>query len=94
MFHLVKKVIDEHRATLDPSCPRDVIDSYLLEMEKQKDSPNVIFNGMEKFVIVPHLHNKSLSSRFGQLFPSFSFRDGIYWQTFQYGKPNRTHVRN
>ncbi|XP_047501602.1 cytochrome P450 2L1-like [Penaeus chinensis] len=41
---MMQKVIDEHRATLDPSSPRDVIDSYLLEMERQKESPNVIFN--------------------------------------------------
>ncbi|XP_042855772.1 cytochrome P450 2L1-like [Penaeus japonicus] len=41
---MMQEVIDEHRATLDPSSPRDVIDSYLLEMEKQKDDPHIIFN--------------------------------------------------
>ncbi|XP_063867797.1 cytochrome P450 2L1-like [Scylla paramamosain] len=31
--------IEEHKATLDPDNPRDLIDSYLLEMEAKKDDP-------------------------------------------------------
>ncbi|XP_045133474.1 cytochrome P450 2L1-like isoform X2 [Portunus trituberculatus] len=32
--------IKEHKATLDPDNPRDLIDSYLLEMEAKKDDPD------------------------------------------------------
>ncbi|KAB7507567.1 Cytochrome P450 2L1 [Armadillidium nasatum] len=35
-----KKDIEEHIATLDENNPRDFIDEYLIEMEKQKDDPD------------------------------------------------------
>lgn len=41
---MMQEVVDQHRASLDPDNPRDLIDCYLLEMERQKDSPSVIFN--------------------------------------------------
>lgn len=37
------EAIEEHRATLDPDNPRDFIDIYLCEMEKQKNDPNTTF---------------------------------------------------
>ncbi|XP_061414861.1 cytochrome P450 2D15-like [Lethenteron reissneri] len=40
---LVDAKIAEHRATLDPSNPRDLIDAYLAEIEKEKGDPNSPF---------------------------------------------------
>ncbi|MPC36298.1 Cytochrome P450 2L1 [Portunus trituberculatus] len=34
-----REEVEEHKATLDPNHPRDLIDSYLLEMEAKKDDP-------------------------------------------------------
>ncbi|XP_020010699.1 cytochrome P450 2B4-like [Castor canadensis] len=36
--------VEKHRATLDPSSPRDFIDSYLLCMEKEKSKPHTEFH--------------------------------------------------
>ncbi|XP_033621697.1 cytochrome P450 2B4 isoform X3 [Fukomys damarensis] len=36
--------VEEHRETLDPSAPRDFIDSYLLRMEKDKSDPHTEFH--------------------------------------------------
>ncbi|KAG0716064.1 Cytochrome P450 2L1 [Chionoecetes opilio] len=38
-FGYFHEEIQQHRATLDPDNPRDVIDGYLIEMESQKDDP-------------------------------------------------------
>ena len=50
MKEIITKEIDYHRETLSKDDPRDLIDMYLIEMEKQqKESPNtedVIFSGM------------------------------------------------
>ncbi|XP_050712088.1 methyl farnesoate epoxidase-like isoform X4 [Eriocheir sinensis] len=39
----LKAAIEEHKATLDPDNPRDFIDTYLVEMAKQKHDPNSTF---------------------------------------------------
>uniref|UniRef100_A0A8D2DPX5 Cytochrome P450 n=1 Tax=Sciurus vulgaris TaxID=55149 RepID=A0A8D2DPX5_SCIVU len=36
--------VEKHRATLDPSNPRDFIDSYLLRMDKEKSNPHSEFH--------------------------------------------------
>ncbi|KFO33662.1 Cytochrome P450 2B19 [Fukomys damarensis] len=36
--------VEKHRETLDPSTPRDFIDSYLLRMEKDKSDPHTEFH--------------------------------------------------
>ncbi|KAL6087997.1 hypothetical protein STEG23_011257 [Scotinomys teguina] len=36
--------VEKHRTTLDPSNPRDFIDTYLLRMEKDKSSPHTEFH--------------------------------------------------
>uniref|UniRef100_A0A8C6HIE5 Cytochrome P450 n=1 Tax=Mus spicilegus TaxID=10103 RepID=A0A8C6HIE5_MUSSI len=36
--------VEKHRATLDPSAPRDFIDTYLLRMEKEKSSHHTEFH--------------------------------------------------
>uniref|UniRef100_G3UJW1 Cytochrome P450 n=1 Tax=Loxodonta africana TaxID=9785 RepID=G3UJW1_LOXAF len=36
--------VAKHRETLDPSTPRDFIDTYLLRMDKEKSNPNTEFH--------------------------------------------------
>ncbi|EHH59602.1 hypothetical protein EGM_09755, partial [Macaca fascicularis] len=36
--------VEKHRETLDPSAPQDLIDSYLLQMEKEKSNPHSEFS--------------------------------------------------
>ncbi|XP_073678983.1 cytochrome P450 2B4-like [Garra rufa] len=40
----IKDVVKSHRETLDPDSPRDFIDAYLLEMEKQKSNEDSTFH--------------------------------------------------
>ncbi|XP_012512573.1 PREDICTED: cytochrome P450 2B6-like isoform X1 [Propithecus coquereli] len=40
----IGRSVDKHRETLDPSAPRDLIDAYLLRMEKEKSNPHSEFN--------------------------------------------------
>nr|XP_055045314.1 cytochrome P450 2B4-like isoform X1 [Misgurnus anguillicaudatus] len=40
----IRKAVEEHRKTLDPDNPRDYIDAYLLEMEKQKSAEDSTFH--------------------------------------------------
>ena len=37
MLQFVRKVVAEHKEQLDPEHPKDLIDSYLLEIEKMKN---------------------------------------------------------
>ncbi|KAK4328291.1 hypothetical protein Pmani_001275 [Petrolisthes manimaculis] len=48
-FNYFKAVMDEHRATLDRDNPRDLIDSYLMDMDDNQDDPESM------------LHEKDLS---------------------------------
>ncbi|XP_050701057.1 cytochrome P450 2L1-like isoform X8 [Eriocheir sinensis] len=41
---IMEEAVREHRASLDPASPRDVLDEFLLEMENRKDEPNSVFN--------------------------------------------------
>ena len=41
----VQDEIEGHRSTLDPDNPRDLIDSYLLEMEEKKDDLDTTCSG-------------------------------------------------
>ncbi|KAK8391419.1 hypothetical protein O3P69_017182 [Scylla paramamosain] len=47
--------IDEHRATLIPGEPRDLIDGYLMEMEGKKDDPDTTFNRKDLAFLVMDL---------------------------------------
>uniref|UniRef100_A0A8D0ZT07 Cytochrome P450 n=1 Tax=Sus scrofa TaxID=9823 RepID=A0A8D0ZT07_PIG len=40
----IGRSVEKHRETLDPSDPRDLIDSYLLRMDKEKSNPNSEFH--------------------------------------------------
>ncbi|XP_063858293.1 cytochrome P450 2L1-like isoform X1 [Scylla paramamosain] len=41
---IMEEAVREHRASLIPASPRDVLDEFLLEMENQKNDPNSVFN--------------------------------------------------
>ena len=54
MLQFVKKIIDDHKAQLDPTQPKDLIDSYLITIEKTKndttnnnENANDIFHGVD-----------------------------------------------
>ncbi|XP_058386953.1 cytochrome P450 2B11-like [Diceros bicornis minor] len=40
----IVRSVEEHRKTLDPSNPRDFVDTYLLRMDKEKSDPNSEFH--------------------------------------------------
>ncbi|XP_052569084.1 cytochrome P450 2B1-like [Peromyscus californicus insignis] len=44
--------VEKHRATLDPSNPRDFIDTYLLCMEKEKSNPHTEFDHQNLMISV------------------------------------------
>ncbi|KAL4714130.1 hypothetical protein ACJJTC_008484 [Scirpophaga incertulas] len=62
MFHFYQTLIDEHRQSLDPSNPRDLIDVYLAEIEKAKDEGRAqdLFEGRD--------HELQLKQILGDLF--------------------------
>ncbi|GAB1291754.1 Cytochrome P450 2B19 [Apodemus speciosus] len=43
ILNYIGHIVEQHRATLDPSAPRDFIDAYLLRMEKEKSNPHTEF---------------------------------------------------
>ncbi|XP_032747901.1 cytochrome P450 2B12 [Rattus rattus] len=44
MLDYIGHIVEKHRTTLDPSAPRDFIDTYLLRMEKEKSNHHTEFN--------------------------------------------------
>ncbi|CAH7379044.1 cytochrome P450 2B1 [Phodopus roborovskii] len=44
--------VEKHKATLDPSNPRDFIDTYLLRMEKEKSNPHTEFHHQNLMISV------------------------------------------
>ncbi|XP_051017986.1 cytochrome P450 2B1-like [Acomys russatus] len=57
--------VEKHWATLDPSAPRDFIDSYLLHMEKEKSNQDSVFDHQNLMVTVHSLFfagSESISS--------------------------------
>ncbi|NP_001070926.1 y cytochrome P450, family 2, subfamily AA, polypeptide 2 [Danio rerio] len=44
LFNFIRDEAKEHKQTLDPDSPRDFIDAYLLEIEKQKSSKESTFH--------------------------------------------------
>ncbi|NWX94601.1 CP2G1 protein, partial [Nothoprocta pentlandii] len=44
MRRFIARHVQQHRATLDPAAPRDFIDCFLLQMDKEKDKAGSEFN--------------------------------------------------
>uniref|UniRef100_A0A8C6Z2I0 Cytochrome P450 2G1-like n=1 Tax=Nothoprocta perdicaria TaxID=30464 RepID=A0A8C6Z2I0_NOTPE len=44
MRRFIARHVEQHRATLDPAAPRDFIDCFLLQMDKEKDKAGSEFN--------------------------------------------------
>ncbi|MEE6502695.1 hypothetical protein FKM82_004606 [Ascaphus truei] len=44
MLEYLQEIISEHQRTWDPNCTRDLIDAFLLEMEKVKEDKDSSFN--------------------------------------------------
>lgn len=47
MAGFFREIVEEHKQTLDPSNIRDVVDSYLLEIELAKAEGKVLFEGKD-----------------------------------------------
>jgi len=49
MVEFVRFIIKEHKETFDPEAPRDLVDSYLLEIENAKEAGNMdqVFDSMD-----------------------------------------------
>ncbi|NXO05328.1 CP2C1 protein, partial [Rhinopomastus cyanomelas] len=48
----IRDKVEAHRQTLDPSCPRDYIDCFLLKAEKEKDSPQNMYSNEDLVMLV------------------------------------------
>jgi hypothetical protein len=50
-----KETISEHRETYSPDCTRDLIDSFLEEMELRKKETDSTFNGRMNNIYLPDI---------------------------------------
>ncbi|XP_015862033.2 cytochrome P450 2B1-like [Peromyscus maniculatus bairdii] len=55
VLYYIGQSVEKHRATLDPSNPRDFIDTYLLRMEKEKSNPHTEFHHQNLMISVVSL---------------------------------------
>nr|XP_027230053.1 uncharacterized protein LOC113821725 [Penaeus vannamei] len=51
-FDYCKELIEEHKASLDPDDPKDLIDGYLLDIEASKDDPDTIRTGKDLCILI------------------------------------------
>ncbi|NXT46944.1 CP2C1 protein, partial [Pluvianellus socialis] len=53
--HYIQERVDLHKLTLDPSCPRDYIDCFLMKAEKEKSSPENMYSNEDLVMSVFNL---------------------------------------
>ncbi|NXK13065.1 CP2C1 protein, partial [Herpetotheres cachinnans] len=51
----IRERVELHKATLDPSCPRDYIDCFLIKAEKEKNSPENMYSNEDLVMSVFNL---------------------------------------
>ncbi|NXW92124.1 CP2BJ protein, partial [Alopecoenas beccarii] len=51
----IRERVELHKLTLDPACPRDYIDCFLLRAEKGKSSPDTMYSNEDLVMSVFHL---------------------------------------
>ncbi|KAM5145965.1 cytochrome P450 2C8-like [Mantella aurantiaca] len=44
MKEFILESVENHKKTIDMNCPRDIIDSFLIKMEEEKDNPSTEFH--------------------------------------------------
>lgn len=63
-----KETISEHRKTFSPDCTRDLIDSFLEEMEVRKKETDSTFNGKPNKIYLPSIRRLlHLTAKFSHL---------------------------
>jgi hypothetical protein len=55
---VLKETISEHRETFSPDCTRDLIDSFLEEMEVRKKETDSTFNGKMNKTYLPDIRRE------------------------------------
>jgi len=55
LYLCFKETISEHRETFSPDCTRDLIDSFLEEMELRKKETDSTFNGKVNKIYLPDI---------------------------------------
>lgn len=60
MAAFFQETIDEHKRTFDPSCIRDVVDAYLMEIEEAGETGKTLFEGKD--------HDRQVQQIIGDLF--------------------------
>ncbi|ROT68374.1 Cytochrome P450 2L1 [Penaeus vannamei] len=54
-FDYCQELIEEHKASLDPDDPKDLIDGYLLDIEASKDDPDTIRTERDLCILILNL---------------------------------------
>jgi hypothetical protein len=73
-----KETISEHRETFSPDCTRDLIDSFLEEMELRKKETDSAFNGKINKMYLPDIRRVlHLTAKFDAtyIFTSFDYKE-------------------